>query len=101
MKKYTEAANETATVSVPIIPEADFPTALPKKTLNKNPIKGANNNSKVKLVSIEIYPFKFFKLLISIEPKFLNIETRMANPTATSAAATAIEKNTKICPCAS
>jgi hypothetical protein len=32
---------------------------------------------------------------MSIEPKFLNIETRMANPTATSAAATAIEKKTK------
>jgi hypothetical protein len=31
---------------------------------------------------------------MSIEPKFLNIETRMANPTATSAA-TAIEKRQK------
>jgi hypothetical protein len=31
---------------------------------------------------------------MSIEPKFLNIETRMANPTATSAAA-AIEKRRK------
>ena len=94
-------ANEVATVNVPKIPEADLPMLFPKKTLNKNPIKGANNKSKVKLVSIEIYPFKFFNLLMSIEPKFLKIETRMANPTATSAAATAIEKNTKICPCAS
>ena len=38
---------------------------------------------------------------MSIEPKFLNIETNIAKPTATSAAATAIEKNTKTCPCAS
>jgi hypothetical protein len=77
-----------------MIPEADFPM-LPKKTLNRNPIKGANNKSKAKFVFIIVYPFKFFKLLMSIEPKFLNIETRMANPTATSAAATAIEKRQK------
>jgi hypothetical protein len=72
---------------------ADFPI-FPKKTLNRNPIKGANNKSKAKFVFIIVYPFKFFKLLMSIEPKFLNIETRMANPTATSAAA-AREKRQK------
>jgi hypothetical protein len=32
---------------------------------------------------------------MSIEPKFLNIETRMAKSTATSAAATAMEKTQK------
>ena len=92
---------ETATESVPIIPETVFPKRFPKKTLIKNPKKGASTKTKAILVFISIYPFKFFKLLMSIEPKFLNMETRIANPTATSAAATAIEKNTKTCPCAS
>ena len=74
---------------------------FPKKILIKNPNKGARTKTKAILVFISIYPFKFFKLSIVIEPRFLNIETRIANPTATSAAATAIEKNTKTCPCAS
>jgi hypothetical protein len=60
-----------------MIPEADFPMLFPKKTLNRNPIK-ANNKSKAKFVFIIVYPLSF-KLLMSIEPKFLNIETRMAN----------------------
>lgn len=100
-EKTSVATNEIATVKVPIIPEADFPIFFPKKILNKNPKKGANNKSKAKFVFIIVYPFKFFKLLISIEPKFLKIDTKIAKPTATSAAATAIEKKTKTCPCAS
>ena len=83
------------TESVPTIPTMVFPAFLPKKTLNRNPKKGENNKTKTKRVSIENYPFKFFKFPTSIVPKFLNIETKIANPTATSAAATAIEKNTK------
>ena len=100
-KKYAVAKNEIRTDKVPIAPTIVFPAFFPKKTLNKNPQNGANNNTKAKFFSISIYPFKFFKLSISIEPKFLNIDTNIANPTATSAAATAIEKNTKTCPCAS
>ena len=92
---------ETTTASVPIHPETVFPRLFPKKTLIKNPKKGESNKTKAKLVSIAVYPFKFFKLSIVIEPRFLKIETNIANPTATSAAATAIEKNTKTCPCAS
>ena len=95
------ATNETTTVSVPIIPETVFPAFFPKKTLNRNPTNGVNNNSKTKFFSIRDYPFRFFKLAISIDPRFLNIETKIASPTATSAAATAIEKNTKTCPSAS
>ena len=101
LKKKIVTRKETKTETVPIIPEAVFPKVYPKKTLIKNPKKGANTKTKAKLVSISIYPFKFFKLSILIEPKFLKIETKIANPTATSAAATAIEKNTKTCPCAS
>ena len=92
---------ETATESVPTIPTTFFPAFLPRKTLNKNPKKGANSNTKTKFVSIDDYPFKFFKLAISIDPKFLKIDTKIAKPTATSAAATAIEKNTNTCPSAS
>ena len=83
------------TDSVPTIPETVFPDFFPKKILNKNPKKGVNNNTKATFFSISNYPFKFFKLSISIEFKFLNIDTNIASPTATSAAATAIEKNTK------
>ena len=101
MKKTTERAKDKATVKVPMTPEAVFPILFPKNILNRNPIKGANNKSKAKFVFIIYYPFKFFKLLISIEPKFLNIDTSIARPTATSAAATAIEKKTNTCPCAS
>ena len=100
-KKYAVAINETTTDRVPIIPEIDFPRLLPKKILIKNPKKGARTKTKAILVFISIYPFKFFKLSIVIEPKFLEIETKIANPTATSAAATAIEKKTKTCPSAS
>jgi hypothetical protein len=42
---------ESETARVPMIPEADFPM-LSKKTLNRNPIKGANNKSKAKFVFI-------------------------------------------------
>ena len=101
MKNTKVATNETTTASVPMVPDTVFPNAFPKKTLIKNPIKGAKTNTKAKVVSIECYPFNFFKLSISIDPKFLKIETKIANPTATSAAATAIEKNTNTCPCAS
>ena len=87
-----------ATVSVPIAPESDFPKFFPKKTFNKNPNKGVTSKTNARLVSIEIYPFKFFKLATSIVPEFLNIDTNIAKPTATSAAATAIEKNTNTCP---
>ena len=100
-KKYKVTTNEIATESVPTIPTMLFPAFFPKKTLNKNPKKGANSKTKTKRVSIEDYPFKFFKLPTSIVPKFLKIDTKIAKPTATSAAATAIEKNTKICPCES
>ena len=89
---------ETATAIVPIAPEILFPTFFPKKTLNKNPTNGANNKSKTKLFSIRDYPFKFFKFEISTEPIFRKIETKIAKPTATSAAATAIEKNTNTSP---
>ena len=81
-KKKIETAKETTTVKVPIVPESVFPIFFPKKTLNKNPIKGDNSKTKAKLVSIKL---SFY----------------IANPTATSAAATAIEKNTKTCPWAS
>ena len=100
-KKVIATTNETTTESVPMIPETDFPKLFPKKTLIKNPKKGVNSKTKAKLVSIAIYPFKFFKLSMLIDPIFLNIETNMASPTATSAAATAMEKNTNTCPCAS
>ena len=99
--KYKVTEKEIATESVPTIPTMLLPAFLPRKTLNKNPKKGANSKTKTKLVSIEDYPFKFFKFPTSIVPMFRNTETKIANPTATSAAATAIEKNTKICPCAS
>ena len=91
-------AKETTMDSVPMIPDIPFPTFFPKKTLNKNPTNGVNNNSKTKFFSIRDYPFKFFNLAMSIAPMFRNTETKMAKPTATSAAATAIEKNTNICP---
>ena len=84
-----------------MIPDSDFPKFFPKKTFSKKPSKGVNSKTKAKLVSIENYPFKFFKLATSIVPEFLNIDTRIANPTATSAAATAIEKKTNTYPCAS
>lgn len=96
-----DVAKDTATKSVPMIPETVFPRLFPKKMLIKNPAKGARTNSKAIVVFISIYPFKFFRVSILIEPEFLNIDTRMAKPTATSAAATAIEKNTNTCPCAS
>ena len=101
MKKYTLTTKETATAIVPMAPEMVFPAFFPKKTLNKNPTNGANNKSKTKLFSIRDYPFKFFKFEMSTEPIFRNTDTNNANPTATSAAATAIEKNTKTCPLAS
>lgn len=90
--------NETTTAPVPMNPETVFETDFPKKTLNKNPKKGVTNKSKIKLFSILGYPFKFFNFDISIDPMFRYTETKIANPTATSAAATAIEKKTKICP---
>jgi hypothetical protein len=43
---------------------------LPKKTLIKI-LKRARTKTKAILVFISIYPFKFFKLSIVIEPKFL------------------------------
>ena len=89
---------ETTTAPVPMKPETDLETDFPKKTLNRNPKNGVNNISKIKLFSILGYPFKFFNFEISIEPIFLNTATKIANPTATSAAATAIEKKTKTCP---
>ena len=93
--------NETKTVKVPIAPEIPLLTFFPKKTLKRNPTNGDKSNSKAKFVSIPDYPFKFFKFAISIEPIFLNTDTKIAKPTATSAAATAIEKNTNTCPSAS
>ena len=72
-----------------------------KATLNKNPTNGVNNKSKTKLLSIRDYPFKFFKFEISTDPIFRKTETSNANPTATSAAATVIEKNTNTSPLAS
>ena len=101
MKNNTLTANEVTTASVPNTPEPVFPSCFPKKTLSKNPTKGANTSTKANEVSIENYPFKFFKLSMSMEPMLLKIDTNMANPTATSAAATAIEKNTNTWPCAS
>ena len=92
---------ETKTVIVPIAPEIPLLTFFPNKTLKRNPINGDKSNSKAKFVSIPDYPFKFFKLAISIEPTFLYTDTKIARPTATSAAATAIEKNTNTCPSAS
>ncbi len=94
-------AKETTTAIVPMVPETFLLIFFPKKILNKNPTNGVNNKSKTKLFSIRDYPFKFFKLAISIDPKFLKIDTKIAKPTATSAAATAIEKNTNTCPSAS
>ena len=70
-KKKIDTAKETTTVRVPTVPESVFPIFFPKKTLNKNPTNGVNNNSKTKFFSIRDYPFKFFKLAISIEPTFL------------------------------
>lgn len=93
--------NETTTVTVPIVPAIPLLTFFPKNILNRNPTNGDKSNNKAKFVSIVDYPFKFFKLSISIEPKLRYTETNMANPTATSAAATAIEKNTNTCPSAS
>ncbi len=92
---------ETKTVIVPMAPEIPLLTFFPKKTLKRNPAKGDKSNTKANVLSILDYPFKFFKLAISIDPIFLYTETKIAKPTATSAAATAIEKNTKICPSAS
>ncbi len=100
-KKITVAIKEATTAKVPKTPEPVLPNCFPKNTLDKNPTNGANNKSKTKLVSIRAYPFKFFKLSISTDPWFRKMETRIASPTATSAAATAIEKNTKTCPDAS
>ena len=95
------STNETKTVIVPIAPEIPLLTFFPKKTLKRNPANGDKSSSIAKLLSIPDYPFKFFKLAMSIEPMFRKTETRIASPTATSAAATAIEKNTKTCPSAS
>jgi hypothetical protein len=53
-KKKIETAKETTTVKVPIVPESVFPIFFPKKTLNKNPIKGDNSKTKAKLVSIKL-----------------------------------------------
>ena len=44
----------------------------------RNPSKGVKSKTKAKLVSIENYPFKFFKLATSIVPEFLNIDTKIA-----------------------
>ena len=101
LKKKQVAINDTKTVKVPRAPETVFPKFFPKNTLIKKPTKGARTKTNAMLVFISIYPFKFFKLSILIDPRFLKIETKIASPTATSAAATAIEKNTKTCPCAS
>lgn len=62
----------------------------PTKILIRNPTKGLSKSINTKIVSI--YPFRFFNFSISIEPIFLNKATRIANPTATSAAATVIPK---------
>ena len=97
-KKQIDNKNETTTVNVPIVPEIVLLTFFPKKILKRNPTNGDKSNTKAKFFSIPDYPFKFFKLSISMEPKFRKTETRIANPTATSAAATAIEKNTNTCP---
>jgi len=93
--------NETTTVNVPMAPDTFRLTFFPKKILKRNPTNGDKSNSKAKFVSIPDYPFKFFKFAMSIDPIFLNTDTKMANPTATSAAATAIEKKTNTWPSAS
>ncbi len=73
--KYKVTAKETATESVPQFPRCFYPLFLPRKTLNKNPKKGANSKTKTKLVSIEDYPFKFFKFptsIVSNVPEYRN-----------------------------
>ena len=99
--KISVATNETETASVPTAPDIVFPAAFPKNMLKRNPASGASNKVNSKLVSIARYPFKFFNLSTSIECRFRYIDTNIASPTATSAAATAIEKKTKTCPSAS
>ena len=59
---------ETITANVPKYPEPFLPSCFPKNIFDRNPTNGANNKSKTNPVSIRGYPFKFFKLSISIDP---------------------------------
>jgi hypothetical protein len=45
-KEISSCNKRNQTESVPIIPESDFPRLLPKKTLIKNPKKGARTKTK-------------------------------------------------------
>ena len=100
-KNFSVTAKEIATATEPKVPDTFPLNFFPMKMLSKNPAKGASSNSKAKFVSIRRYPFSFFKLSISIFLMFRYTATSIASPTATSAAATAIEKNTNTCPAAS
>jgi hypothetical protein len=77
-KKVSVTPNETATIRVPRT-QSCFSNTFSKKILNKNPKKGANNKSKAKFVFIIVYPLSFLFINVN-EPKFLKIETRIANP---------------------
>src|SRR5690606_13065981 len=90
---------DAATVSVAIAPDNLLLMLRPPRNNSKKPTKG-----KMMVMSIDssiYYPFKFLSLSISMLPIFLYIDTKIASPIATSAAATAILKNTKTCPLAS
>ena len=95
MKNTNDTIKEITTLSVPIVPDTVLERFFPKNTLKINPNNGANKSSKTKFFSIKVYPFKFFNLAISIAPILLYTDTKIAKPTATSAAATAMLKNTK------
>lgn len=92
--KYTDRKKGIQTARFAIVPTAVLGILLPKIPQIINPISGKIG---IKYIIFSIsYPFNLLNKLTSTDRVFLYIMVMMANPTATSAAATTIIKNTNI-----
>ena len=85
--------NDAKTIKVANVPTTIFGNFLPNKPLNRKPASGRNKMVYIKF-SI-VYPLNLLNILTSTDFVFLYIIAMIANPTATSAAATTIMQKTK------
>ena len=99
------------TAPLPIVPTIPFDNFFPNNPMIINPISGRSGTNQTNFIILYLlfflylikqtvvnYHFNLFNVLISDDFVFRYTIIRIASPTATSAAATAIIKNTNTCP---
>ena len=102
MKIQTAIAKEASIVPLAKKPTICFGSLLFKRPISTNPIRGKSgiNAAMLKFIAYT-YPLNLFNTSISVDLVFRYITIRIANPTAISAAATAMVKNVNTWPAVS